>query len=167
MWNYPEPYEDCVEVEDYVSFYWDKVDAWYEEDEEVFIGPKDPYTRVDTRESSRHVKVVVNGETVAETDNPVMLLETGLPHRYYIPKSDVRMDWLKSTVVVMKSTYKGIASYYNAEIGGRTVEDLAWCYEEPTGESAKIAGRICFPQGKVEMYVDGVLQQKPKSRWDR
>ncbi len=166
MWNYPEPYEGCVETEDYVAFYWNKVDAWYEEDEEVFIGPKDPYTRVDARESSRNVKVVINGETVAETDSPIMLMETGLPHRYYIAKADVRMDLLKPTSVVMKSTYKGVASYYNVEVGGETVEDLAWCYEEPNGESAKIAGRICFPQGKVEMYVDGVLEEKPKSRWD-
>lgn len=167
MWNYPEPYNDCVEVQEYVAFYWNKVDAWYEEDEEVFIGPKDPYTRVDTRESSRNVRVVVNGETVAETDRPVMLIESGLPYRYYIPKDDVRMDLLESTEVTMKSTYKGIASYYNVKVNGETVEDLAWCYEDPTDESAKIRGQICFPQGKVEMYVDGVLEPKPSSRWDR
>lgn len=166
MWNYPLPYQECVEVEDYVAFYWNKIDAWYEEDEEVFIGPKDPYTRIDIRETTRNVKVVVNGETVADTTNSVMLLETGLPHRYYISKADVRMDRLKPTGVVMRSTYKGVASYYNVEVSGETVEDLAWCYEEPTGESAKIAGRICFPQGKVQMYVDGVLEERPTSRWD-
>ena len=61
MWNYPEPFVECVEVTDMVAFYWDRVEAWFEEDEEVFIGPKDPYTRVDTRDTSRGVKVVMNG----------------------------------------------------------------------------------------------------------
>ena len=166
MWNYPEPFEGCVQTEIYISFYWNKVDAWYEEDEEVFIGPKDPYTRIDTRASSRNVRVVINGEIVAETNRSVMLIETGLPHRYYIPKADVRMGMLKPTGVVTQSTYKGIASYYNVEAGGETVEDLAWCYEDPTEESSKIAGRICFPQGKVEMFVDDEREPKPKSRWD-
>ena len=76
IWNYPEPFVDCVEVTDLVAFYWDKVDAWFEEDEQVFIGPKDPYTRVDSRETSRHVEVTINGELVVDTTKAVMLLET-------------------------------------------------------------------------------------------
>ena len=166
MWNYPEPFVDCVEVTDLVAFYWDKVDGWYEEDEEVFIGPKDPYTRVDMRDSARQVKVVVHGETVAETNAAVMLLETGQPHRYYIPKADVRMDLLKSSERTMKSTYKGIADYYDVVAAEETVELAAWCYEKPFDESGRIAGYVCFPQGKVEMYVDGVVEEKPRTRWD-
>jgi uncharacterized protein (DUF427 family) len=166
MWNYPEPFVDCVEVTDLVAFYWDRVDAWYEEDEEVFIGPKDPYTRIDTRATSRHIEVVVNGQKVADTTNAVMYLETGQPHRYYIPKADIQMDLLSLTDRVMKSTYKGIASYYDVAAGGETAELAAWCYESPTAESAAIAGHLCFPQGKVEMTVDGELQPSPKTRWD-
>ena len=149
-----------------MAFYWDKVDAWYEEDEQVFIGPKDPYTRVDTRSTSRRIEVVLNGEKIADSTNAVMLLETGHPHRYYIPKTDVRLDLLQATDRVMTSTYKGSASYYNVKTGEETAELVAWCYEVPTSESAAIAGHICFPQGKVEMCVDGVLQPNPKSRWD-
>ena len=166
MWNYPKPFVDCVEVTNMVAFYWDAVEAWFEEDEEVFIGPKDPYTRVDARDTSREVKVVVNGETVAETTSSVMLFETGQPHRYYIPKADVRMDLLKSAERTMKSTYKGIADYYDVEVGGETAELTAWVYETPFDESGRIAGYVCFPQGKVEMYVDGVLEAKPKTSWD-
>lgn len=95
-----------------------------------------------------------------------MLLETGQPHRYYIPKDDVRMDLLSLTDRVMKSTYKGDASYYNVNAGGESAELVAWCYETPTAESVAIAGHICFPQGKVEMSVDGVPEPKPKTRWD-
>jgi uncharacterized protein (DUF427 family) len=149
-----------------VAFYWDKMDAWLEEDQPVFIGPKDPYTRIDTRETSRHIEVVINGEKIADTTKAVMLFETGQPHRYYIPKADTRMDLLALTDRVMKSTYKGVATYYNASAAGETADLVAWCYEEPIAESGAIAGYICFPQGKVEMCVDGVLQESPKTRWD-
>lgn len=160
------PFVDCVEVKDLVAFYWDKVDAWLEEEEEVFIGPKDPYTRVDTRKTSRHVEVVINGQKIADTTNAVMLIETGQPARYYIPRSDVRIDLLRETDRVMKSPYKGSARYYNVEAGGEIAELVAWCYENPIAESGKIAGHICFPQGKVAMLVDGIFQENPKSRWD-
>lgn len=166
MWNYPKPFVDCVEVTELVAFYWDKADAWFEEDEEVFIGPKDPYTRVDTRETSRRVEIVINGEKIADTTSSVMLIETGQPHRYYIPKADIRMDLLRETDRVMKSPYKGAARYYNVEAGGETAELVAWCYEDPIAESGRIAEHLCFPQGKVEMSVNGVLQENPKSRWD-
>ena len=166
VWNYPVPLEDCVDLGDYVAFYWDKMDAWFEEDEEVFVHAKDPYKRMDSMHSSRHVRVEVNGETVAETDSPVLMIETGLPHRYYIPKRDVRLELLRASEKVAKSPYKGEAAYFSVEVGGETVEDLAWYYKYPLAEAAKVANYVCFPQGKVDMYVDGELEKKPKSRWD-
>lgn len=165
-WNYPSPLEGAGDVRDYVAFYWDKMDAWFEEDEEVFVHPRDPYKRVDCLQSSRRVKVVVNGETLAETDRPVLLLETGLPHRYYIPKKDVRQDVLRPSGKVTRCPYKGEAHYYSIEVGGKVFEDLAWYYRYPTPESARIANHLCFPQGKVDLYADGVLEPKPHSRWD-
>jgi uncharacterized protein (DUF427 family) len=166
VWNYPVPLEDCVDLGDYVAFSWDKMDAWFEEDEEVFVHAKDPYKRMDSMHSSRHVRVEVNGETVAETDSPVLMIETGLPHRYYIPKRDVRLELLRASDKVAKSPYKGEAAYFSVEVGGETVEDLAWYYKYPLAEAAKVANYVCFPQGKVDMYVDGELEKKPKSRWD-
>jgi len=167
IWNYPEPYNDCVDCKDLVAFYWNKVDAWYEEDEQIFIGPKDPYTRVECLSTSRQVLVKLNGETVADTTDAVMMLETGLPVRYYIPRQDVRMDLLKETDRTAGSPYKGIAKFYHAEVNGTALDLAAWTYEDPVAESAKIAGHVCFPQGKVEMYVDGVREPDPKTRWDR
>ena len=114
----------------------------------------------------REFALIVNGETVAETDHPVMMLETGLPHRYYIPKSDVRPDLLRASEKVMRSAYKGEARYYSVEVGGETVADIAWSYRYPAAEAAKVAGLVCFPQGKVDMYVDGELEAKPRTRWD-
>ena len=142
------------------------MDAWFEEDEEVFVHAKDPYKRVDSFRTSREVKVVLNGETIAETNRAVMLLETGLPHRYYIPETDVRRDVLKPSDLVTRCPYKGEAHYYSIGAGGELFNDLAWYYRYPTPETAKIANHICFPQGKVEMYVDGELEPKPRTRWD-
>ena len=166
MWAYPEPLEDCVDVRGYVAFYWNRMDGWFEEDEEVFIGPKDPYTRVDCLATSRHVRVEVNGVTVAETTRSVMLLETGLPHRWYIPREDVNMDLLTLSERVAGSPYKGEANFFHVEAGGETVENLAWTYADAWAESGKVSGMVCFPQGKADTYVDGELEPKPKSRWD-
>ena len=166
MWNYNDPFEGCIDVSTLVGFYWNKVDAWFEEDDEVFFNPKDPYKRVDYMHSSRNVRVEVNGETIAETNRPVLVIETGLPHRYYIPKQDVRQELLQPSEKMMGSPYKGQANYYSVTVGEEIVEDLAWYYRYPFPEAAKIANHLCFPQGKVDMFVNGELQEKPRSRWD-
>ena len=165
-WCYAEPLDGCVDVRDYVAFYWDRMDGWFEEDEEVFIGPKDPYTRVDCLDSSRQVKVVVNGVIIAETDHPVMLLETGLPHRYYVPRKDVRSELLQPSTRVIGSPYKGEAQYFHVEANGEVTENVAWIYRYPAAEASKIMGHICFSQGKTDVYVDGRLEEKPNTRWD-
>ena len=155
-----------MDARDYAAFYWGKMDAWFEEDEEVFYGPKDPYSRTDCLRSSRHVRVEVNGVTVAETTRPTLLLETGLPHRYYIPSADVRMAALRPSDRVVGSPSKGEARYFHVDAGGETFENAAWTYRYPSAEAAKIAGLVCFPQGKADVYVDGALEPKPSSRWD-
>ena len=94
VWGYPDPYDEVAAIQDFVAFYWNRVDGWYEEDEEIFVHPRDPYKRVDVIASSRHVQVVVGGETVADTRRARFLFETRLPTRYYIPPEDVRMDLL-------------------------------------------------------------------------
>ena len=155
-----------MDVQEYVAFYWNQMDGWFEEEEEVFGHPKDPYVRVDCLQSSRHVTVVVNGETMASTDAPVLMVETGLPPRYYIPKRDVRQDILRPNEKVVRSPYKGEANYFSVVAGGELIEDLAWYYRYPTPEASKIANYVCFPQGKVDLFVDGELEEKPRSRWD-
>jgi len=102
-WRYLQPERD--DLKDYVAFYWDKMDAWFEEDDEVFVHPRDPYHRVDVLNSSRHVKIVVGGEVVAETTRPRLLFETGLPTRYYIPKVDARLDLLTPTNTTTRCPY--------------------------------------------------------------
>ena len=124
VWSYPEPIDSAPPIAGYLAFYWRKMDHWYEEDEEVFVHPRDPYHRVDVLESSRHIKVSVGGEVVAETQHPIILFETGLPPRYYMPPEDVRREALLESEKTTQCPYKGVASYWSVEAGGERVEDL-------------------------------------------
>jgi uncharacterized protein (DUF427 family) len=162
-WSYSEPAGDLAPLEGHIAFYWNAVDSWYEEDEEVFVHPRDPYTRVDTVHSSRHVRVEVDGQVVAETNRPVLLYETGLPTRYYIPKLDARMDLLHATDTVTHCPYKGAASYWSLHLGDKTYRDFVWAYPYPIPEIPKIENLLCFYNEKVDIYVDGVLQERPVS----
>ncbi|ACZ00066.1 DUF427 domain-containing protein [Thermomonospora curvata] len=146
-----------------VRLEWDAMDGWFEEDEEVFTHPRDPYHRVDVLASSRHVRVEVDGVTVAESSSPRLLFETGLPTRYYLPKPHVRTDLLEPTGTVTHCPYKGQAEYWSVRIGDRTYPDLAWSYRSPLPESQKIAGLIAFYNEKVDIYVDGVKQERPQT----
>jgi uncharacterized protein (DUF427 family) len=165
VWGYPEPIDSAPPLADYLAFYWRMMDHWYEEDEEIFVHPRDPYHRVDVLESSRHVKVSVNGEVVAETERPKILFETGLPPRYYFPPEDVREEALVPSDKETQCPYKGVASYYSVEADGRRVEDLVWYYAEPIPEAAKIQGHLAFFNEKVDLEVDGVEQERPQTQW--
>jgi uncharacterized protein (DUF427 family) len=150
-----------------VRLEWDAMDRWFEEDEQVHVHPKDPYTRVDVLDSSRHVRIEVDGTTVADSQRPTALFETGLPVRWYLPKPDVRMDLLTPTGSVTSCPYKGDANYYAVQVDGTVHDDLAWWYRYPTRESAPIAGKVCFYDERVDVYVDGELQQRPETPFSR
>jgi len=163
-WRYLQP--ERSDLEDYVAFYWDKMDAWFEEDDEVFVHPRDPYHRVDVLNSSRHVKIVVGGEVVAETHRPRLLFETSLPTRYYIPKLDVRLDLLTATNTSTRCPYKGKAAYWSVNVNGKEFTDIVWGYPAPIPECPKIENLLCFYDEKVDAaYVDGVLQPRPLTPW--
>jgi uncharacterized protein (DUF427 family) len=165
VWSYPDPIDSVPQLGGYLAFYWRMMDHWFEEDEEVFVHPRDPYHRVDVLESSRHVKVRVNGEVVAETERPRILFETGLPPRYYFPPEDVRKEALVPSDKQTQCPYKGVASYYSVEADGRRAEDLVWYYPEPIPEAAKIRGHLAFFNERVDLEVDGVEQERPQTQW--
>jgi len=149
------------EIADHVTFDWKAMDAWFEEDEEVFVHARDPYTRVDILQSSRHIEVVVDGVKVADSHQPRLLFETGLPVRYYLPKTDVRLDLLRPTDTTTECPYKGTAGYWSVETGETIHRDIVWGYQAPMLESIKISGYVCFYNEKVDIYVDGRLQERP------
>jgi uncharacterized protein (DUF427 family) len=146
------------ELRDAIRLEWDAMDAWFEEDEQVFTHPRDPYTRVDILPSSRHVRIEVDGVTVAESSKPTLLFETNLRVRYYLPKTHVRMDLLRPSESVSHCPYKGQAEYWSLRIGDAVHADLAWSYRTPLPESQRVAGLISFYTEKVDLYVDGLLQ---------
>ena len=168
-WSFGEPTENAPDLRGYVAFEWDKVDPWFEEADEVFKHARDPYKRIDCIPSSRHVQVVLGGVTVAETERPILLFETGLPTRYYIPKADVRMDVLQDSDKVTRCPYKGLAYYYSVDAGGELHDDIAWFYPHTTAEAMRIGGGyIAFFDERVDaVYVDGIEDVKPQTQWSR
>ena len=150
---------------DHYVFVWRTMDHWYEEDEEVFVHARDPYTRLDILPSTRRVRVVIDGVTVADSTNGRFLFETGLPARYYLPKEDVRMDLLTPTDKVTACPYKGIARYWSATVNGVTHEDILWGYDDPFPESERIRGLVSFYNEKTDIYIDEVRQERPKTKF--
>ena len=164
-WSYPEPGPERAALNDHVAFYWNAMDAWYEEDDEVFVHPRDPYSRVDVLHSSRRVRVELDGQPLAESTRPRLLLETGLPTRYYLPKQDVRMEVLESSATTTRCPYKGIAAYWSLRLGDRLVPDLVWSYPFPIPEIPKIENLLCFFNERLDIWVDGELQPRPVTEW--
>jgi len=141
---------------------WDAVDAWFEEDEQVFVHPRNPYSRVDALRSTRHVRVEVEGCVVAESSSPVLVFETGLPTRYYLNRSEVDFTHLSPTNTVTACPYKGVTSgYWSAEIDGTTHADIAWTYDFPTAQLLPIAGLVAFYNEKVDITLDDRRLKRP------
>jgi uncharacterized protein (DUF427 family) len=164
-WNYPVAASEGPDLSGYICFDWDKMDAWFEEAEEVYVHPHDPHHRIDTLNGCSHIEVLVEGQRVADSRAPVVLFETGLPARYYFPKVDLRMDLLIPSDSTSRCAYKGTANYYSMKVGGKTIKDIAWYYRFTTIETSKIAGRIAFYNEHVDLYLDGVQQPRPRTPW--
>jgi uncharacterized protein (DUF427 family) len=149
-----------------VRFDWDALDAWFEEDEEVFVHPRNPYSRVDALRSTRRVRIELDGVVLAESSSPVMVFETGLPTRYYLNRTDVDFHRLVASDTVTSCPYKGKTSgYWSVRVGGATYPDLAWAYDFPTRELLPIAGLIAFYNEKVDVIVDGELLERPSTHF--
>ncbi len=139
-----------------VRFDWEALDAWFEEDEETFVHPRNPYTRVDALRSLRHLRVEVADAVLAETTAPVLLFETGLPTRYYVDKTAVRFEHLRPSDARSSCPYKGNTSaYWSAEVDGVVHLDVAWTYDFPTRALAPIAGLVAFFNEDVDLFLDG------------
>jgi uncharacterized protein (DUF427 family) len=159
------PDSPVVELREAVRFEWDAIDEWLEEDEPIYTHPRDPYSRVDILSSSRHVEVVVDGTKIADSRKPTILFETGLPPRFYLPLTDVRMDLFEPSETETHCPYKGTANYWSLSANGKRYDDFAWMYRTPLPESQKVAGLVCFYNEKVDLYVDGELQERPKTKF--
>jgi uncharacterized protein (DUF427 family) len=155
-------------LDDTVRFEWSALDAWYEEDERVFVHPRNPYTRVDTLRSTRTVRVESYGAVLAETSSPVLCFETGLPTRYYFNRTDVDFTKLVASDTETACPYKGkTTGYWSAVVDGRTHPDVAWVYDFPAREVLPIAGLVAFYNEKLDIFLDGVQLERPETGMGR
>jgi uncharacterized protein (DUF427 family) len=159
-WHYPQ--SPIPEIRGHVRFEWDRMDAWFEEDDEVFVHAHDPYKRIDILHSSRHIEISLDGVKLADTRRPTLVFETGLPLRYYVPKPDVRMDLLEPTDMRSGCAYKGFARYWSVNTGKTRRDNVAWSYATPLAEAAKIAGLVAFYNDHVDIVMDGVPIERPR-----
>ncbi|KAK7967707.1 uncharacterized protein PG986_001984 [Apiospora aurea] len=153
--------------------------AWFEEDERIYVHPRDPYKRIDILPSTRPVRVFVEGRLVASAPSSMHLYETGLPVRYYLPATalaatDDGLGLVRESGTTTQCPYKGEANYYSVVLppgkgegkgeGEETVvKDVIWYYRTPTHESARVAGLLCFYNEKVDIELDGKMLERPTS----
>jgi uncharacterized protein (DUF427 family) len=145
VWTYEHPIDEASWLRGLVSVYPERMDAWLDEDEEV-TGLRDPYHRVDARRSSRRIEVHADGELVARSERPVVVAETGMPLRFYLPREDVLAD-LRPSATTAIDAYKGEASYWSLD----GIEDVAWSYGDPLESMLTARGTVCFDDTKVEV----------------
>lgn len=142
-----------------LRFRWDALDHWYEEDEEIFVHPRNPYARVDALRSNRRIRVERDGVVLAEAPSGVLVFETGLPTRYYLERTSVRFEHLIPSATRTSCPYKGNTSgYWSARAASEMAEDakdIAWAYDFPTRQLQPVAGLVAFYNDKVDIYVDG------------
>jgi uncharacterized protein (DUF427 family) len=154
---------DAVEgLAETVRLEWDALDAWFEEDERVFVHPRNPYSRVDAIRSTRTVRVELDSAVLAESSSPVLVFETGLPTRYYLNRTEVNFAHLEPSATVSACPYKGTTTgYWSVRVGETVHPDLAWSYDFPTLALQPIAGLIAFYNEKVDTFLDGQLLERP------
>lgn len=155
VWHYPEPTSDATWLTDHLAVYWDSMDAWFDEEEEVFGHLRDPYHRIDIRDTTRRVRVLVGDVVVADSRQARLLSETGLPNRFYVPSGAVRAELLGPSATHTQCPYKGRASYRSLRVGDAVINDAAWSYPAPLDEARSIAGYLCFHAEGVRTEVDG------------
>ena len=157
------PVEGLAET---VRFDWESLDAWYEEDEQVFVHPRNPYVRVDALRSARTLRVELGGVVLADSASPVLVFETGLPTRYYVDRTDVDFTHLVPSDTVTACPYKGTTSgYWSVRAGGTQYPDLAWAYDFPTRQLLPISGLVAFYNEKVDTFLDGEPLDRPQTHF--
>jgi uncharacterized protein (DUF427 family) len=150
----------------YVVLDFGAFDAWYEEDEHNLAHPRDPFHRIDVLASSREVTLELNGQVLAQSSRPVLLFESMLPTRYYLPREDVQAELIPSDTRTY-CAYKGQASYWSIPVGDDLVADLAWTYQYPLHDALKVRGLIAFFDERVDVLVDGERRERPITPWSK
>ncbi|MHA6511514.1 DUF427 domain-containing protein [Tessaracoccus sp. Z1128] len=156
---------DDPDLAGYVVLDWNAFTQWYEEDEPVMGHPHDPFDRIDCLRSSRRVHIAHAGISLASTNRPILLLETHLPPRFYVPREDVAMNLLEPSETRTICAYKGRASYWSARVGDTLLPDIAWSYEDPLHDGEPVRNLIAFFTERLDLTLDGESQPRPRTPW--
>ena len=148
-----------------VAFRWNALDEWFAEAEQLFGHPRDPYSRIDVCRTTRRVRVLLDGEVLADSRRARVLYEAALPPRWYLPAEDVRTELLIPSGSSSRCAYKGAASYWHVRVGDRVVEDLVWSYPDPAHDAEPVRDMLCFFGEKVDIELDGVVGDRPATQW--
>lgn len=155
---------DDPDLAGYVILDFDGFDTWLEEDDEIISHPHSPFSRIDIRETSKRLRLTLDGIVVAESSRARILFETGLPARYYFPRGDVVAE-LKPSKTVTTCAYKGVATYYSLDGEGANLADLAWSYVNPLIDGEPIRDYVCFFDEKLDLSIDGTARPRPQTPW--
>jgi uncharacterized protein (DUF427 family) len=109
-----------------------------------------PEHRIETKPAGVRVRVTFNGEVIADSRDAIRLEENKYAPVYYLPRKDVKMERLARTTHSTHCPFKGDASYYTLSVGGRTVANAVWSYEQPYDEMSVIKDRLAFYPDKVD-----------------
>lgn len=162
-WTYPEPAADFLDG--LIAFRWDALDEWFAEAEQLFGHPRDPYSRIDVCRTTRHVRVLLDGEVLADSRRARVLYEAALPPRWYLPAPDVDTRRLVPSGHLTRCAYKGVAHYWHVRVGGGLAEDLVWSYPDPEHDAEPVRDMLCFFSERVDIELDGVVEDRPMTQW--
>ena len=127
--------------------------------------PRDPFHRIDIRRSSRDVRNELDGHTLAASTRPVLVFETSLPTRYYLPRDDVRTELLQPSGTTTTCAHKGHASCWSVDLGAAPVKDLVWSYAQPLADAHELTGLMAFFDERSDVFVDGQRLERPDTPW--
>jgi uncharacterized protein (DUF427 family) len=117
--------------------------------ESVWDYPRPP--RIEA--TSRRIRVVFNGVTIAESTRAKRVLETSHPPVYYIPQADIRMEYLSATHRLTVCEFKGAANYWTIRVGERRSENAAWGYNTPNSGYEPVKGHLAFFASRVDECI--------------
>ena len=153
-WSYEQPVAAAQFLAGMIAFDYDAMDAWYQELDRVFAHPRDPYHRYDIHETDQHLTVWLEDTCIAQSGGALVLFETGLPPRFYLPPGAVRTELLTRSEKLTECPYKGEARHWHVEVDGKRVENAAWSYPRPFGEAGRIRDYLSFYPAKLRVEVD-------------
>jgi uncharacterized protein (DUF427 family) len=142
-------------------------ERWRNEDEDLVAHPHDPFKRIDVLTTRSRVEVRLEGTVLASSERALILHETHLPLRYYLPPQDVRMDLLGPSPTRSVCAYKGQASYLSTVDGSAAGRDIAWVYPHPLDDARRVRDHVAFWNERTDLVVDGETVRRPVTPWSR